>query len=158
MTGGTQDKQSLREALLSGLRNRAIAVFAVRSNAEDDLALLAARKQIFAAILNRIAQLHINRPVPKAFSIGQPYVEDKRKIACIITANFIFPGYISPFDFWLHGAHVMGLQYGNILHIQVHRRISQQLWDDVRLKIPFKEKFIIGYLASSSNYQQASAR
>jgi hypothetical protein len=138
----------VREALLLGLQNRAIPVFAVRSNAEDELALLAARKKIFAALLNRIAQLHINCPPPESFFAGQPYVEDKRKIACLITANFVFPGYISPFDFWLYGAHVMGLQYENILHIQVHRQISQQLWDDVRLKIPFKEKFIIGYLAS----------
>jgi hypothetical protein len=139
---------SLREALLLRLRDRAITVFAVRSNAEDDPALLAARKQIFAALLNRLAHLHINRPAPESFSIGQPYVEDKRKIACTITATFIFPGYISPFDFWLYGAHLIGIQHGNILRIQVHRQISQQLWDDVRLKIPFKEKFIIGYLAS----------
>jgi hypothetical protein len=99
--------------------------------------------------LKRIAHLHIIRPPPDSFYIGQPYVEDKRKVDCIITANFIFPGYISPFDFWLYGAHVLGMQHGNILHIQVHRRISQQLWDDVRLRIPFnKESFIIGYLTS----------
>jgi hypothetical protein len=140
---------SLREALLLGLRNRAIEIFAVGSNAGDDLALLAARKNIFAALLNRIAQLRISRPPPESFSKGQSYAEDKRKIACIITANFVFPGYIPPFDFWLHGAHVMGLQHGNILHVQIHRQISRQLWDDVRLKVPFTaEKFIIGYLAS----------
>ncbi len=139
---------SLKETLHLALRARAIVVFSARSNAEDDPALLAARRQIFAALLNRLAQLHIDRAVPASFSRGEPYVEDKRKIACTITANFIFPGYISPFDFWLYGAHVIGTQHGNILHIQVDRRISQQLWDDVRLKIPFKEKFIIGYLAS----------
>jgi hypothetical protein len=75
-------------------------------------------------------------------------VEDKRKVNCIIAANFVFPGYIPPFDFWLYGAHVIGMQHGNVLQIQAHRRISQQLWDDVRLLIPFKDRFIIGYLAS----------
>lgn len=140
---------SLRETLLSGLRNRAIPIFAVGSNAGDDLALLAARKRIFVALLNRIAQVRINSPPPERFFIGEPYVTDKRKIACIISANFVFPGYVAPFDFWLYGAHVMALQHGNILHIQVHRQTSRQLWDDIRLKIPFtSEKFIIGYLAS----------
>jgi hypothetical protein len=121
----------------------------ILSHAESDHGLLAARKQIFSVLLKRIAHLHIIRPPPESFYIGQPYVEDKRKVNCIIAANFIFPGYIAPFDFWLHGAHVVGSQYGNILHIQVYRKISQQLWDDVRLMIPFnKESFIIGYLAS----------
>jgi hypothetical protein len=143
-----QSLKEAKEALLLGLRDRAIPVFAVRPNAEDNLALLAARKQIFAALLNRIAYLHINSPAPESFYVGEPYVKDKRKVNCIITANFIFPGTILPFEFWLHGARVFGYQHGNVLHIQVHRRISQQLWDDVRLRIPFKEKFIIGYLAS----------
>jgi len=142
-----QSVKQAKEALLLGLRDRAIPVFAVRSNAEDNPALLAARKQIFAALLNRIAYLHINRLPPKSFYVGEPYVKDKRKVMSILTANFIFPGTILPFEFWLHGAHVFGYQYGNVLHIQIHRRISQQLWDDVRLRIPFKEKFIIGYLA-----------
>jgi hypothetical protein len=76
------------------------------SNADEDLELLAVRKQIFSVLLKRIA-------------------------------------------FWLYGARVLAKQHGNILHIQVHKRISQQLWDDVRLRIPFnKEGFIIGYLAS----------
>lgn len=118
------------------------------SNAEDDLGLLAARKRIFSVLLKRIAQLHVTRPIPKSFYNGQPYAEDKRKVDCIIAANFIFPGYISPFDFWLYGAHVVGTQHGNILHIQVYRQISQQLWDDVRLMIPAVQRFIIGYLAS----------
>jgi hypothetical protein len=119
------------------------------SDAEDGLGLLAARRQIFSVLLKRVAYLHIIRPPPESFYIGQPYVEDRRKVNCIIGANFIFPAYISPFDFWLYGAHVLVRQHGNILHIEVHKRISQQLWDDVRLMIPFnKEKFIIGYLAS----------
>jgi hypothetical protein len=116
--------QSLKEALRSYLQGRAVPVFAVRSNAGYDRALLAARKQIFAALLNRMAHLHISGPVPESFSIGEPYVDDRRKVACIISANFIFPGHIPPFDFWLYGAHVMGFQHGNILHIQVHRQIS----------------------------------
>jgi hypothetical protein len=121
----------------------------VRSSGEDDLALLATRKQIFAALLNRIAYLHINRSPPQSFYNGQPYVEDRRLVPCIMTMTFIFPGHISPFDFWLYGARVIGRQRGNLLIIQAHRQISQQLWDDVRLKIPFnKERFIIGYLAS----------
>jgi hypothetical protein len=41
--------QSLREALLLGLRDRGIAVFAVKSNAEDDLALLAYGSVVVAA-------------------------------------------------------------------------------------------------------------
>ncbi len=144
----SQVMPSFREALLLGLRNRAIPVFAVRPDAADDLALFAARKKLLVALLNRISELHINSPPLERFFIDQPYVEDKRKVACIITANFVFPGCIFPFGFWLYGAHIMGLQHGNILHIQVHRQISQQLWDDIRLKIiPPKEKFIIGYLA-----------
>ena len=132
-------------------RCRVLAAAARRPNPnviEPNLALVAARKQIFAVLLKRIAQLHLARPAPESFYIDETYVADKRKVNCIITANFIFPGQISPFEFWLRGAYVYGYQYGNVLHIQVHRRISQQLWDDVRLRIPFTEKFIIGYLGS----------
>jgi hypothetical protein len=143
-----QSAQQAKEALLLALRARAIPIFSARPNPEDNLALFAARRQIFAALLNRITYLHIKSVPPESFYVGGPYVTDKRKVDCIIAANFIFPGTISPFEFRLHGARVFGYQHGNLLHIQVHRRISQQLWDDVRLRIPVKEKFIIAYLAS----------
>jgi len=136
------------ESALAVVRNRTITIYASCATAGDDPALLGSRKKIFATLLNRLAVLHINRPPPDSFYIGEPYIEDKHKVACIISANFVFPAYIEPIDFWLYGAHVMAVQHGHILHVQIHRRISQQLWDDVRLQIPFKEKFLIGYLAS----------
>ena len=139
---------TVTEAALAVIRNRRITIFASSSNAGEDRALVEARKKIFVTLLNRLAALHINRPPPDAFYVGQPYVEDKRKVACIISANFVFPAQIEPFEFWLYGAHVMVVQHGHILHVQIHRRMAQQLWDDVRLQIPFKVKFLIGYLAS----------
>jgi hypothetical protein len=118
------------------------------SNATDEK-LSAARKKIFSMLLRRLAQLYLASPIPESFYNGQPYVEDKRKVNSIIAAHFIFPGYISPFDFWLYGAHVVGTQHGNLLLVRVYKRISQQLWDDLRLiPIARSERFIIGYLAS----------
>ncbi|REF86242.1 hypothetical protein DES32_2291 [Methylovirgula ligni] len=139
---------TVTESALAVIRNRTITIYASGSTAGEDHALLESRKKIFATLLNRLAELHINRPPPESFYIGEPYIEDEHKVACIISANFVFPAYIEPVDFWLYGARVMAVQHGHILHVQIHKRISQQLWDDVRLQIPFKEKFLIGYLAS----------
>jgi hypothetical protein len=118
-----------------------------RPNDQAEFNLLLARKYVFALLLKRLGELHVQGPSPESFYVGQPYVEDKAGVDCVITANFNFPGHISPFDFWLYKAHIYGLQSGNILHIQIHRKISQRLWDDIRLCIPFnKHLFIVGYL------------
>jgi hypothetical protein len=116
------------------------------NNAGHDTELVKVRKRIFRLLLFRMRRLRLRRPIPNAFYIGQPYVEDKRKVNCIITANFVFPGYIEDFDFWLHGAHVFGTQIGNAIQIQAHGRISQQLWEDIKY-LGEGEQFIIGYLA-----------
>ena len=106
------------------------------------------RKRLFSIILQRIVKLHEAQPPPASYYSGQPYVEDKRKIDCIITAPFNFPGFISSFEFWLYGARIVGKQYSGVLLINVHRRISQRLFDDIKF-LRRGEQFIIGYLASA---------
>jgi hypothetical protein len=112
-----------------------------------DHSLVAARKRIFDLLLQKLAGLHRSRPIPDSFYVGQPYVEDERRIDCHIAATFNFPGYVPPLEFWHHGARIIGTQHGNILLIRIYRKISQSLWDELRL-VRFDQRFIIGYLAS----------
>jgi hypothetical protein len=108
-------------------------------------ALVNARKRIFLLLLNRLRDLHANRPIPESYYAGKEYVEDKIRVDATIVAHFMCPGYVKPFEFWLHGIKVDGKQYGNILRIEAHRKISVKLWDHLRL-MGVGQQFIIGYL------------
>jgi hypothetical protein len=114
---------------------------------DDDPQLRKAREHIFAILLKRIRKLHFAQQPPKSFFVGQPYVDDKNTIECMIRANFIFPGVISQFEFMIHGARVIGAQHQNILVIRVYRRIPRRLWDDMKF-VGIGARFIVGYLAS----------
>jgi hypothetical protein len=112
-----------------------------------DAELTKARKRLFEALLRRLRQLHASQKPPVSFYIGQPYVEDKDSIECMIGANFIFPGVVPPFEFWKNGARIIGTQDQNVLVIRIYRRISRKLWDDIKY-LKRGERFIVGYLAS----------
>jgi hypothetical protein len=116
-----------------------------KSHAEDDV--LQGRATIFSLLLARLRFLHSNRTVPSSHYVGKDYVEDKRRVKCIISATFLFPGEVDPFHFWLHQTKVDGVQYGNALVVTALREISAQLWEDLRLKDD-GQAFIIGYLTS----------
>jgi hypothetical protein len=112
-----------------------------------DAELAEARRRLFAILLRRLRQLHWSRQPPASFYIGQPYVEDKDTVECMIGANFIFPGVVTPFEFWKNGARIIGTQQQNVLVVRIYRRISRKLWDDLKY-LKQGEQFIVAYLAS----------
>jgi hypothetical protein len=112
-----------------------------------DAELTATRKRIFEILLRRLRQLHSSRQPPVSFYVGEPYVEDKDTVECMIAANFIFTGVVPPFEFWKNGARISGTQHQNVLVIRIYRRISRKLWDDLKY-LKRGEQFIVGYLAA----------
>jgi hypothetical protein len=116
-------------------------------SSDVDAGLVEARKRLFDIVLRRLRQLYYSQKPPNSFYIGQSYVEDKETVACMIGANFIFPGVVPPFEFWKNGARIIGTQHQNVLVIRVYRRISRKLWDDLKY-LKHGEGFIVGYLNS----------
>ena len=116
-------------------------------SSDVDAELTEARQRLFEILLRRLRQLHRSQRPPAAFYIGQPYVEDRDFVECIIGAKFIFPGLVPGFEFWKSGARIIGTQYQNILVIRIFRRISRKLWDDLKY-LKQGERFIVGYVAS----------
>jgi len=117
------------------------------SFSDVDAELTEARRRLFAILLRRLRQLHWSQQPPASFYIGQPYVEDKDTVECMIGANFIFPGVVPPFEFWKNGARIIGTQHQNVLVVRIYRRISRKLWDDLKY-LKQGERFIVAYLAS----------
>jgi hypothetical protein len=113
---------------------------------DTDPELFEAREQIFRLVLRQLRQLYFRQPPPDAFFIGQPYVEDEETVACIIGAQFVFPGFVPTFEFRMHGARVQGEQRRNVLIIQIFRQIPRTLWEHLKY-LKRGERFIIGYLA-----------
>jgi hypothetical protein len=112
-----------------------------------DAELTATRQNLFETLLRRLRQLHSSQPPPVSFYLGKPYVEDKNTVECMIGANFVNIGVVRPFEFWKNGARIVGNQHQNVLVIRIYRRISRQLWDDLKY-LKQGERFIVGYLAA----------
>ncbi|MDR3448759.1 MAG: hypothetical protein P4M15_03255, partial [Alphaproteobacteria bacterium] len=110
-----------------------------------DDALTKVRARLFLIFLKRLHVLHRNRPAPESFYIGQDYVEDHARVDCTIAVNFLCPGQVKQFEFWQRGTKVNGTQFENVLLVRAYRKISIQLWDDLRLK-GVGQQFVIGYV------------
>lgn len=109
--------------------------------------LLAARTRLFRLVEHRLKQLHFSTPPPSSYYRGQEYIEDKRRVDCVIAANFQFSGALAPTKFHLHNSLVSLEQTGALLIITVRRRVSQKLVDDIKF-LGRGHYHIVAYLAS----------
>jgi hypothetical protein len=99
--------------------------------------------------VNRIKQLHRSASRPAAYYRGQEYIEDKRRIECLICAKFPFSGFVgtAPIRFNLYNAHISVEQRGTILTVVVRKRIAQRLFDDIKF-LQRGEGHVVAYLIS----------
>jgi len=116
------------------------------SSGDEDASLAEKRANLLAILVKRMVKLRFQN-VPSNYYNGQEYVEDTRRAKCLIVAHAMSPGLISTFGFWLYGAKISVSQRGEVLVIQISKRVSQRLWDDIRL-ISHGERFVIGYIGS----------
>lgn len=114
---------------------------------DGDNSLEARRGEIFSLLLMRLQYLHSTRELPSSTYIGKEYVEDKKSVRCTILLTFLFPGQVDPFEFWFNNSKVTGFQTGAALLVAIDRKISRQLWDDLRL-IDMGQQFIIQYVTA----------
>ena len=114
------------------------------SSVRNDADLVSGRTRLLGLLIRRLYHLRF-RPGEGPVYAGRPYVEDIKKVDCIITAHVMFPGRCSPFAFWKNGAHISVSQQGNALSIVAKKSISPRLWDDLRL-LNYGGQFIVGYL------------
>jgi hypothetical protein len=111
----------------------------------SDQALAESRAKLFSLLLLRLRALRAARPAPSSYYGGQEYIEDEARIDCTISFILLYPGHVQQFEFWLHGTRVDVRQLGSRLLVQAHRKISEHLWDDLRL-LAAGEQFIVGYV------------
>lgn len=110
-------------------------------------ALATERKKLFILLRHRLRYLHLHRKPPAQFMVGGEYIADSSRVDCAIRIHFICPGFVKPFEFWVHGTKVVGEQSGNVLQILVQRKISLLLWDHLRL-MGVGQEYIMGYIAT----------
>lgn len=107
--------------------------------------LTKSRATLFSLLLMRLRGLHANRSAPTSYYIGQEYVDDHTRVDCTIAFILLYPGHVEQFQFWFNGANVKVRQSGNQLLVAINRKISSQLWDNLRL-IGIGQQFIVGYI------------
>ena len=103
------------------------------------------RRKLLHTLVSRAWNLFISQPPPASYFVGQEYVEDARRLPCRIVLAFIFPGLIKPIEFWHRKSRIVIQNKQPILTIEINRKISERLWDDLRW---FRrgQRFIIGYI------------
>jgi hypothetical protein len=109
--------------------------------------LLIARTLVLRTIERRIKQLHFSSPPPESYYSGQEYVEDKRRVNCVIAAHFQFSGTLEPTQFHLYSSFVSLDQRGPLLIVTIRRPIAQKLFDDIKF-IRRGDYHIVAYLVS----------
>lgn len=107
--------------------------------------LMAQRAILFSLLLARMRELRFPKTPTESYYAGQEYVEDKRRISCTFITRILQPAKIESFGFWHNGARVEIIQYGSDLSIQVHRKIPQRLFDDIRL-LQIRREYLVGYM------------
>lgn len=107
--------------------------------------LPAQRAILFGLLLARLRELRFPKTLPESYYAGQEYVEDKQRISCTFTTRILQSAQIRSFSFWHNGARVEITQYGSDLFIQVHRKIPQRLFDDIRLP-QVRREYLVGYM------------
>ena len=103
------------------------------------------RRRFLRAMVGRLKFLLHSQPPPASHFVGQEYVEDGNRIECRITAAFIFPGLIDSIEFWHRKNRIVLQKHPPVVTIEIHRKISVRLWDDLRL-FGRGQQFIIGYV------------
>jgi len=98
-------------------------------------------------LIGRAKILRLRQPLPISYFIGQEYVEDENRLECSISVAFIYPGIIQSTEFWHRKNRIVFQQRPPLLIIEIHRKISSRLWDDVRL-FGRGQQFIIGYVSA----------
>lgn len=104
------------------------------------------RRRFLRVLLNHAKSLRLSQPLPESYFGGQEYVEDANRVNCTISIAFIYPALIKSVEFWHRKSRLVFRQIPPLLFIYIQRKISERLWDDLRL-FSRGEQFIIGYLS-----------
>ena len=84
--------------------------------------------------------------LPEKYYWGMEFVEDKETVEVIIDFFFYSPALLEPFEIFVSGKKIAGIQQGNLLHVTFEQTISKRLFDTLKKK-GNKGEFIIGYIS-----------
>jgi hypothetical protein len=115
------------------------------ANAEQATDLPGARHKFLRLLLQRATTLRWSSPPPQSYYLGQEYAEDPVRVDSVIAVRFIYPGLINPTEFWHRNNRLVLRQRAALLTVEIHRKLSGRLWDELRL-FGWGQRFIIGYV------------
>ena len=84
--------------------------------------------------------------LPEKYYWGMEFVEDKETVEVVIDFSLYSPALLEPFEIFVSGKKITGIQQTNLLHITFEQIISKKLLDTLKGK-GHKDEFIIGYIS-----------
>jgi len=114
---------------------------------DEQARIVDSRVRFLRTLIRQARRLFPLQEPPASYYVGQEYVEDRQRSGCIISVAFVFPGRIQAFELWYRKSRITGRQDGPLLTLQIHRTMSERLWDDMRF-FGRGQNHIIGYLST----------